>query len=99
MPRVVETARSTVGARYAALGVLAGAPQSIGVVADLGGASLELKRVNEDGPGVGVSLPVGPFSMGNLNDASPDRLRKKLRSLIEPIAVQIAHIHPHREAT
>ena len=75
-------------ARYAALGVLAGAPQSIGVVADLGGASLELKRVNEDGPGVGVSLPVGPFSMGNLNDASPDRLRKKLRSLIEPIAVQ-----------
>ena len=32
-------------ARYAALGVLAGTPDAVGVVGDLGGSSLELIRV------------------------------------------------------
>ena len=50
-------------AHYAALGVLAGAPDAQGVVGDLGGASLELTQLDELGPGKGVSLPLGPFSM------------------------------------
>jgi exopolyphosphatase/guanosine-5'-triphosphate,3'-diphosphate pyrophosphatase len=50
-------------ARYAALGVLAGAPDSTGLVGDLGGASLELVQLGRDGPARGVTLPLGPFSM------------------------------------
>jgi exopolyphosphatase/guanosine-5'-triphosphate,3'-diphosphate pyrophosphatase len=51
-------------ARYAALGVIAGAPDSEGLVGDLGGASLELVRLGRDGPDRGVTLPLGPFAMG-----------------------------------
>jgi exopolyphosphatase/guanosine-5'-triphosphate,3'-diphosphate pyrophosphatase len=51
-------------ARYAALGVLAGAPDATGVVGDLGGASLELIRLETTGAGLGVTLPLGPFSLG-----------------------------------
>ena len=71
-------------AHYSALGVLAGAPQIRGVAGDLGGASLELTQLTQGGAGKGISLPIGPFAMGGLGDASPERLRKKLRSVIEP---------------
>src|ERR1700722_15948218 len=47
-------------ARYSALGVQAGAPDSIGLAGDLGGASLELIRLER--PDEGVNLPLGPFS-------------------------------------
>ena len=50
-------------ARFAALGVIAGAPNATGLVGDLGGASLELVRLGRDGPGQGVTLPLGPFSL------------------------------------
>lgn len=51
-------------ARYAALGVLAGSPQSTGVVGDLGGSSLELIRIDDGRAGEGVTLPLGPFALG-----------------------------------
>src|SRR5215469_3302605 len=47
-------------ARYSALGVLAGAPGSVGLAGDLGGASLELVRLHDGEPGEGVTLPLGP---------------------------------------
>jgi exopolyphosphatase/guanosine-5'-triphosphate,3'-diphosphate pyrophosphatase len=50
-------------ARYAAYGVMAGAPGARGLVGDLGGASLELTPLGPAGPGRGVTLPLGPFSM------------------------------------
>lgn len=50
-------------ARYAALGVIAGNPHAEGVVADLGGSSLELVPVSSGRPGGGVTLPLGPFAM------------------------------------
>jgi exopolyphosphatase/guanosine-5'-triphosphate,3'-diphosphate pyrophosphatase len=49
-------------ARYAALGVLAGAPGSSGLVGDLGGASLELVRLRDGAPAEELTLPLGPFS-------------------------------------
>ncbi len=52
-------------ARYAALGVMAGAPGSKGLVGDLGGASLELVPLRPDGPGRGITLPLGPFAMAD----------------------------------
>ena len=51
-------------ARYSALGVLAGAKVDDAVVGDLGGSSLELVRVKDGEPEDGVSLPLGPFSLG-----------------------------------
>lgn len=50
-------------ARYAALGVIAGSPGATGVVADLGGSSLELVPVGDGDPGVGITLPLGPFAL------------------------------------
>jgi len=49
-------------AKYAALGVIAGAPRADGLVGDLGGASLELTRIAGGEPGAGVTLPLGPFA-------------------------------------
>lgn len=66
-------------ARYAALGVIAGSPQAEGVVADLGGSSLELTPVSGGRPGRGVTLPLGPFAMGDVGGdpipAIDDRLK------------------------
>jgi exopolyphosphatase/guanosine-5'-triphosphate,3'-diphosphate pyrophosphatase len=63
-------------ARFAALGVLAGAPDARGLVGDLGGASLELVKITGGQPGRGVSLPLGPFSVaqGGRFDAPRSRL-------------------------
>jgi exopolyphosphatase/guanosine-5'-triphosphate,3'-diphosphate pyrophosphatase len=64
-------------ARYAAFGVMAGAPGAQGLVGDLGGASLELTPLGPAGPGRGVTLPLGPFSMdggGARFDAAGARL-------------------------
>jgi exopolyphosphatase/guanosine-5'-triphosphate,3'-diphosphate pyrophosphatase len=62
-------------ARYAALGVLAGAPASEGLVGDLGGASLELTRLVDGAPGHGVTLPLGPFSVGGRGAFNSERSR------------------------
>lgn len=51
-------------ARRAALGVLAGIPDAAGVVGDLGGSSLELVPLEGGQVGRGVTLPLGPFSLG-----------------------------------
>jgi exopolyphosphatase / guanosine-5'-triphosphate,3'-diphosphate pyrophosphatase len=70
-------------ARYAALGVLAGAPDAEGVVGDLGGASLELVRLTPAGAGEGVTLPLGPFSLGPFD---ADRIRAVAAERLAPIA-------------
>ena len=58
-------------ARLSALGLLAGDPDARGMAADLGGASLELIRIDGQTPGKRRSLPLGPFDAvgGNLRDA------------------------------
>ena len=55
-------------ARRAALGVLAGIPHASGVVGDLGGSSLELVPIGDGEVGRGVTLPLGPFSLGESLD-------------------------------
>ncbi len=58
-------------ARLSALGLLAGDPDARGLAADLGGASLELIRIEGSEPGKRISLPLGPFDAvgGNLREA------------------------------
>lgn len=63
-------------ARLSALGLLSADPTARGLAADLGGASLELIRIDDRAPGKRVSLPLGPFDAvgGNLRDADYDAL-------------------------
>lgn len=73
-------------ARYAALGVLAGAPDASGVAADMGGSSLELIRLNGHGVEHGVTLPLGPFALAEGEDFDADRLRKRIDARLKPVA-------------
>lgn len=73
-------------ARYAALGVLAGAPSAAGVVGDLGGASLELIRLEPTGAGIGVTLPLGPFSLGLSEGFDGERVRRLCAQRLAPVA-------------
>jgi len=74
-------------ARYAALGVLAGAPDGEGVVGDLGGASLELVRLGPGGPAGGATLALGPFALDSFKG---ERLRAEVRARIAPHAARFA---------
>ncbi|MBO9560817.1 MAG: Ppx/GppA family phosphatase [Caulobacter sp.] len=73
-------------ARYAALGVLAGAPDATGVVGDLGGASLELIRLEATGAGLGVTLPLGPFSLGLSDGFDLEKVRRLCAQRLAPVA-------------
>ncbi|WP_029087173.1 Ppx/GppA phosphatase family protein [Brevundimonas aveniformis] len=66
-------------ARYAALGVIAGNPAAEGVVADLGGSSLELVPVTGGEAGQGVTLPLGPFAMEADDDDPIAEIDTRLR--------------------
>jgi exopolyphosphatase/guanosine-5'-triphosphate,3'-diphosphate pyrophosphatase len=65
-------------ARYAALGVIAGAPGAEGLVGDLGGASLELTRLARGEPGLGVTLPLGPFAFDLAGPFDAGRVRAEV---------------------
>jgi exopolyphosphatase/guanosine-5'-triphosphate,3'-diphosphate pyrophosphatase len=71
-------------ARYAALGVLAGAPDSRGLAGDLGGASLELVRLEDGEPGEGVTLPLGPFAFKDTGRFDPERVRAQVERRLKP---------------
>jgi exopolyphosphatase/guanosine-5'-triphosphate,3'-diphosphate pyrophosphatase len=71
-------------ARYAALGVLAGAPESTGLAGDLGGASLELVRLQDGRPGEGVTLPLGPFAFKDNSRFDPERVRTQVERRLKP---------------
>ena len=69
-------------ARRAALGVLAGIPDASGVVGDLGGSSLELVPIDAGEVGRGITLPLGPFSLGEGLD--PAARRVEIDRRLEP---------------
>ena len=50
-------------ALLSALGVSAGAPDAVGMVGDLGGASLELIEISPSGPGRGETFRLGPLAL------------------------------------
>jgi exopolyphosphatase/guanosine-5'-triphosphate,3'-diphosphate pyrophosphatase len=82
-------------ARYAALGVIAGAPGSTGVVGDLGGASLELVRVTEGRAEDGVTLPLGPFSFKDTGRFDAERIRDQVQRKLKPHAHSFATANFH----
>jgi exopolyphosphatase/guanosine-5'-triphosphate,3'-diphosphate pyrophosphatase len=75
-------------ARYATLGVIAGQPDAQGVVADLGGSSLELMRLGGDRDG--VTLPLGPFALGAPRPIDIDRIRKIADTALKPLGDRFA---------
>jgi exopolyphosphatase/guanosine-5'-triphosphate,3'-diphosphate pyrophosphatase len=81
-------------ARYAALGVLAGAPAETGLVGDLGGASLELTPIGPDGAGAGASLPLGPFAFRARGDSDLEGLRREIDERLTGIErFRTSHFH------
>src|SRR5215472_16037915 len=77
-------------ARYAALGVLAGAPGSSGLAGDLGGASLELIRLEGGQPGDVVTLPLGPFSFRDTGRFDPEKVVIQVERRLKPHAARLA---------
>jgi exopolyphosphatase/guanosine-5'-triphosphate,3'-diphosphate pyrophosphatase len=71
-------------ARYAALGVLCGQPGAEGVVGDLGGSSLELVRLSAMAQIEGVTLPLGPFSLGAPKPLNVERMRRTVDDHLAP---------------
>ncbi|GAA4014678.1 exopolyphosphatase [Sphingomonas swuensis] len=69
-------------ARLSALGVISAIPGARGVVADLGGGSLELTPVVDGKPGQGISLPLGVLRLGS--DASAKAIAAMLRKNLPP---------------
>jgi len=70
-------------ARLSAQGVLFGNPGASGVVVDLGGASLELCRIEAGRTGKGISAPIGPLRV-------PRRKSGKRKGVSDPIAEGLA---------
>jgi exopolyphosphatase / guanosine-5'-triphosphate,3'-diphosphate pyrophosphatase len=75
-------------AKYAAMGVLAGAPDAKGVSADMGGASLELTRLNGHGVEHGLTLPLGPFALAEGKGFDAERIRNRIDQRLKPVADQ-----------
>src|SRR6516164_3252642 len=70
--RIIDGAEE---ARLSAAGVLAGIPDADGIVADLGGGSVELVPVLPGGRGVGqiergITLPLGPFRLAGFGEST-----------------------------
>lgn len=73
-------------ARYAAMGVICGQPDADGVVGDLGGSSLELVRLGGASRLDGVTLPLGPLTLGAPKPLSADRTRRLIDDHLKPIS-------------
>ena len=77
-PRVISGDEE---AELAGLGVVSAIPDANGIVADLGGGSLELAGVARGAVGEGVTLPLGVFRLGSEPNSST--IAKTIRSGIK----------------
>ncbi|HEY3779204.1 MAG TPA: Ppx/GppA family phosphatase [Rhizomicrobium sp.] len=66
-------------ARLAAKGVLAGIPVADGLVADLGGGSLDMVTVKGGETGAATTLPFGPLRLIDVANGDPERARDVVR--------------------
>jgi exopolyphosphatase/guanosine-5'-triphosphate,3'-diphosphate pyrophosphatase len=67
-------------ARLAAQGVLAGIPSADGLVADLGGGSLDMVTVKNGRTGEALTLPFGPLRLIDAAKGEPERAREIVES-------------------
>ncbi len=71
-------------AQAAGLGVISAHPQARGLVADMGGGSLELVRVAGGAVHEKVSLPFGAMRVAAVRAGGRGHLRKAMRNALEP---------------
>ena len=71
-------------AEAAGLGVIAAHPQARGLVADMGGGSLELVRVADGMVHQRISLPFGAMRVAAVRAGGHGQLRKALRRALQP---------------
>ncbi|MBB3033122.1 Ppx/GppA family phosphatase [Alteriqipengyuania lutimaris] len=69
-------------ATVSAEGVLGAFPRASGIVADIGGGSLELVPVDGGTVGDGCSLPAGTLRLPSLGGGDTDKLRDKLKKMV-----------------
>ncbi|MDE2404472.1 MAG: Ppx/GppA family phosphatase [Sphingomonadales bacterium] len=69
-------------AEASAHGVLAAFPGAEGVVGDLGGGSLELIDIGDDGCRHGVTLPLGTLRLAALRAGGPDGFARAVRKML-----------------
>ena len=69
-------------ARISAMGAIGAFPGVEGVVADLGGGSLELIGVGDDTPNSSCSLPLGTLRLAKFRGENPDEMRRNLDAAI-----------------
>jgi exopolyphosphatase/guanosine-5'-triphosphate,3'-diphosphate pyrophosphatase len=72
-------------ARLSALGVLAGAPEADGIVADIGGGSLELATVTGGRIGRTASLPLGHIRLYDRSGGDPGRAGPLIDGAFAPV--------------
>jgi exopolyphosphatase/guanosine-5'-triphosphate,3'-diphosphate pyrophosphatase len=70
-------------ARIGASGVLGAFPRARGVVADLGGGSLELTAISPDGPQDGMSLPLGSLRLVQLRKGRGANFRARVEKMLQ----------------
>ena len=69
-------------ATISAEGVLGAFPKARGIVADIGGGSLELVPVEDSTVGEGCSLPAGTLRLPSIGGGDTDKLRDKLKKMV-----------------
>ena len=79
MPRLLTGIEEAI---IGAQGVLGAFPAANGVVADLGGGSLELTRIADRACSEGISLPLGTLRLESLRAAGPDVFAQEVGRLL-----------------
>jgi exopolyphosphatase/guanosine-5'-triphosphate,3'-diphosphate pyrophosphatase len=72
-------------ARIAAEGTLAGIPEADGLVADLGGGSLDMVTVNDRKTGAAATLPFGPLRLMDLSGGNLNKARNAVEKGLEKL--------------
>ena len=83
-------------ARLTAMGLISSQPVAKGLAADLGGASLELIKVEGGKTGPGISLPLGPFEvigrdLSGFSDFSSVELQARVKAELSKANLEAHH--------
>lgn len=81
-------------AQAAAFGVISAFPGAVGTVADLGGGSLELVKIENDNCHGGTSLPHGTLRLPKLRALGSDAFEKTMRKAMGKVGWAAAHPGP-----
>lgn len=90
-PRIISGEEE---ARLSACGVVGAFPGATGMVADLGGGSLELVRVDAGEPGEANSLPLGTLRLPEYRGENRGEMRKALEKVLKKGAPSFAPGQP-----